>query len=66
MKAAGLHNLVVSNPKALSADGIIRTLKTKFWSLKAQRLCSPSEGKKLDTEGDLTGLKLAMKNMVES
>ena len=65
MKAAGLHNLVVSNPKALSADEIIRTLKTKLWSLKAQGLWSPSEVNKVDTNGNLDGLKLAMKNMVE-
>ena len=50
----------------MSADEIIRTLKTKFWSLKYQGLCSPSEGNKLYTEGELDGLKLAMNNLLES
>ena len=45
----GLHNLVGNNPKALSIDEIIRTLKTKLRSLKAHGLRSPSERKKLDT-----------------
>ena len=36
MKNTGFRDLVYSNPKALSADDIIRTLKTKFRYLKLQ------------------------------
>ena len=66
MKATGLHDLVYSNHNALYADEIIRTLKTKFWSLMDQGMWSPSEGKKLDTGVDLVELKLAMNKLVES
>ena len=38
-----LNDLVDSDPKALSADYIILTLKTKFLSLEAQGLWSPSK-----------------------
>ena len=48
MNATGLHNLVDRNPKALSSDEIIRTLKTKFHYLKAQGLWCHSKGDKLD------------------
>ena len=40
MKTTCLHNLVDSNPKSLSSDDIIHTLKNKFHSLKAQGLWS--------------------------
>ena len=63
--AKGLQDLVESNPKALSSDNIIRNLKTKSWSLKAQGLLSHYEIKKVDTEDDLSGTKMAMKNMLE-
>ena len=43
IKATCLNDLVDINPNAMSEDEIIRNLKTKFWSLKAQVLCSPSE-----------------------
>ena len=66
LKTAGLHDLVDIKPKALSADEIIWTLKTKFRYLKDQELWSPSEENKLDTEGDLADLNLAMNNLVES
>ena len=66
MKTKGLHNLVYSKPKALSTDEIIRTLKTKLQPLKAQGLWSPAESKKVDTQGDMDGLKLSMKNMAET
>ena len=66
MKATFLHDLVGSNPKSLSAGEIIQTPKTKLCSLKAQGLLSPSEGDKLYTEGELVGLNLAMKRLVES
>ena len=36
LKDTGLHDLVNSNPKALSEDEIIWTLKTKLWSIKAK------------------------------
>ena len=42
------------------------TLNTKFRSLKAQGLWIPSEGNKLDTEGDMAGLYLEINNLVES
>ena len=42
------------------------TLNTKFWYLKAQVLCSTSEGNKLDKEGDMSGLYLDMNKLVES
>ena len=38
LKDAGLHDSVNINPKSLYADEIIRTIKTKFWSLEAQVL----------------------------
>ena len=38
LKATGLYNLVKVNPKSLSTDEIIWTLKTKFWNLNAQGL----------------------------
>ena len=66
LKATGLHELVNSNPKYLSAEEIIWILKTKLQSLKAQRLWSPAESKKEDTEGDLDGLNLTMDKLVES
>ena len=65
-KAKGLHGLVIRNPKALYADDIIQTFKPEFWSLKAQGIGSPPEGKKIDIEGELAGLKMAMNKMVES
>ena len=40
LKATGLCDLVYSKPKALSADEIIRILKNKLRSLKAQGLWS--------------------------
>lgn len=66
MKATGLHNLVVINPKDLSAENIIRILKTKLWSLKTQRLWIPDEDKKVDIEGDMNGLNLHMNKLEES
>ena len=66
LKATGLHDLVDINLKALSADGIICTLKTKFRYHKAQGLCSSYEGKKLEMEYDLAGLKLAINKLAES
>ena len=66
MKATCLHELVDSNTKALSADSIIRNLKTKLWSLKYQGLCSTFEGDKLDTEGDLSGIKMSINKLVQS
>ena len=65
LKDACLHDLVDSNPKALSVYEIIRTLNTKLQSLKTQGLWIPSEGKKLDTEGEMAGLNLYMNNLVE-
>ena len=65
LKATGLHDLADRNPKALYADDIIRTLQTKFWSLQAQGLCSPPERNKLYMEGNLAGLNLVMKKLVE-
>ena len=66
MKATFLHDLVDSNTKALSAEDIIWKLKTKFRSLKAQVMWSTHEENKLDTEGDLYGLNLAMNNLMET
>ena len=66
MKDTWLHDVVYSNPKSLSVDEIIRKLKTKFRSLKSQGLWSPSKIRKLETEGDLESLKLAMKKLAES
>ena len=43
LKATWLYNLVDSRPKSLDADRIIRTLKTKLWSLKYQGLWSPAQ-----------------------
>ena len=37
LKSTELNDMVDSNPKALSADEIIRTLNNKFWSLKKPR-----------------------------
>ena len=65
LKATCLHDLVGSNPKALSIYEIIQTLKTKLRSLKAQGPWIPSEGNKLDTKGELTGINLAMNKLVE-
>ena len=48
MKSTGLHNLSNRKPKSLSVDDIIWTLKTKFWSHKAQGLSSTYEGNILD------------------
>ena len=66
MKSTGLYDLVKNKPKSLSSDDIIRTLKNKFRSLKAQGLWIISEIKKLDMEGDIYGIKMAMNNLVES
>ena len=66
MNSTGLHDLVDRNPKSLSADAIIRTLKTKFWSIKAQELWISSEGNKLETKVELSDLKLAMNKIIES
>ena len=65
LKDTGLHDLIASNPNPQSADKIIRNLKTKCWSLKAQGLRSPSERKKLDMEGDLDGLNISMNKLAE-
>ena len=46
MKATCLHELVDSNPKYMSEYEIIRTLNTKYGTLKGQGLWSPYEGKK--------------------
>ena len=64
MKDTVLHDLDDSNPKFLYADDTIRTLKTKFRSIKAQGLCNSSESKKLCMEGCLARLKLSMNNQV--
>ena len=53
MKAAGLHELVDINYKAISEYKIIWTLKTKFQSLVDHGLWIHSEGNKLDMEVDL-------------
>ena len=66
LNATSLNGLVDSNPKSLSADDILWTFKAKFWSLKVQVLHIPYESNKLDMEGELNGLKLAMNKMVES
>ena len=66
IKATCLYDLVDINPNAMSEDYIIRTLKTKFWYLKAQVLCSPYEGNNLNMEGDLFGLNQSMNKLVES
>ena len=58
--------LVYSNHKVLYSGNIIRTLKTKFRSLKAQGLWIPDESKKVDTEGDLSGIKLFINKLVKS
>ena len=65
INATCLHNLVDSNPKDLYEGDIIRTLKTKLRSLKAQGLCRPAEIKKAETDGDLAVLNLAMNKLVE-
>ena len=65
MKTTGLHNLFDRNPKALSTYETIRTIMTKLWYLKYQGLWITSEGDKLNTEGDIDGLKLAMKKLAE-
>ena len=61
-----LHDMVDSNPKALSAYEIIRTLKTKFRFLEALLMWTTFERNKVYTEGDPDGLKLSMNKMVES
>ena len=66
LKATDLHYLVGSNPKSVYTYVITWTLKTKFQTLKAQGRWSSSDGRKLDTEGDMAGLKLAMHKLVES
>ena len=66
MKNTCLHDLFDSNPKSMSIDDIIWTLKTKLRSLKAQWLWNPAESKKLDIEGELSVLKLAMNKLAES
>ena len=63
-KATDLHELVGRKPKSLFADEITHTLKTKLWYLKSQGLCSTSKSKKLDTEGELAGPKLATNKLV--
>ena len=64
LKDKGLHDLVDRNPKPLSEDDIIRNLKVKTCPLKAQGLWNTSENKKVDTEVEIAGLKLAMKNLL--
>ena len=49
MNATGLQDLVDINIKSLSADEIIWSLNTKFWSVKAQRFYSTAERKKVYT-----------------
>ena len=66
LKATFLHDLVDSNPKALSEDNFYRTIKTKFQYLKVQGLWSPAESTKLVMEGELAGLNMAMNKMVKS
>ena len=66
LKSACLHDMVDINPKALSADEIIWTLKTKLWSLKVKVIWSPYEGNILDTEGDMADPKLYMNKLVKS
>ena len=66
VKAAGLYDLIDSNPKALSVYDTICNLKNKSRFLKAQIMCSPSERKKSYMEVELVGINLAINNMVES
>ena len=66
LKATGLHDLFDINPKNLSSNEMIQTLNTKFRYLKAQVLLIPYEGKKLDTEGEMYGIKMDMNKLVES
>ena len=66
LKAKGLNNVVDSNPKALSVDDIIWTLKTKLQSLKAQGMWGTDKIKKLDTEVEMAGLKMTINDLVES
>ena len=66
LKATDLNYLVGSNPKSVYTYVITWTLKTKFQTLKAQGRWSSSDGRKLDTEGDMAGLNLAMHKLVES
>ena len=49
MKAKVFHDLVGINPKYMSIDEIIWTLKTKFRSLNSQGLWITSKINKLDT-----------------
>ena len=64
MKTKFLNDLFGSNPKAMSVDKIIRTLKNKIWYINYQVLQSPSKVNKVYTEGDMDVLKLAMNEMV--
>ena len=66
MNAIVLYYLFNSNPKALSEDAIIRTLKTEFRALKALGLWISAESNKVDMDGDMYGLKLAINKLVES
>ena len=66
MKVTCLHDLVDRKPKALSADEIIWTLKTKFRYLGSQGIWNPAEGIKLDMEGEMAGLNLSINNLLES
>ena len=50
----------------MSVEEIIWTLKNKFCSLKAQVLWSPYEVNKLDMDGELSCLNLAMNKLAES
>ena len=65
-KDAWWHDRVDSNPKSMSVEEIIWTLKNKFCSLKAQVLWSPYEVNKLDMDGELSCLNLAMNKLAES
>ena len=66
MRSTGLYDLVKNKPKSLSSDDLIRTLKNKLCSLKAQGLWIISEINKLYMEGDIYVIKMAMNNLVES
>jgi hypothetical protein len=59
LKAIKVHDEVEDNPRAMTWDAVVRTLKTKYQSLKGQGLWTPqATSKKKDDE--LSGLHAAI------
>jgi hypothetical protein len=62
LKAIAIHDMVDDNPLSMNWDAVVRTLKTKYQSLKGQSLWTPQAStKKRDDE--ISGLHVAINKL---